>query len=121
VNEGLTKTVGILLIILGIGLHCWAFFTLHKWWSDDELCTSGPFKYVRHPMYAAWISLICPGVALHFNSWFFACWVILLHAIWHKLVKKEETAMMSKFGEVYDDYAKKTGCFFPKVLKLDIK
>ena len=118
VNEGLTKTVGILLIILGIGLHCWAFFTLHNWWSDDELCTSGPFKYFRHPMYAAWISLISPGIAFYLNAWLFLCWVILLHPIWHTLVKKEETTMMSTFGKIYGDYAKRTGRFIPKALKI---
>jgi len=82
-NFGLIKTLGIILIILGLGLHCWSFFTLRHWWSDNELCTSGPFKYVRHPMYAAWISLISPGIALYLNSWLFLPWVILLHPIWH--------------------------------------
>jgi len=117
-NFGLTKTLGIILVILGLGLHCWSFSTLRHWWSNDELCTSGPFKYVRHPMYAAWISLICPGIALYLNSWLFLPWVILLHLIWHTLVKKEETAMMSTFGKVYGDYAKQTGRFIPKILKI---
>jgi protein-S-isoprenylcysteine O-methyltransferase Ste14 len=69
-------------------------------------------------MYAAWISLISPGVALYLNSWVFVCWVILLHPIWHKLVKREENKMMFAFGKIYVDYAKKTGRFFPKELKI---
>ena len=117
-NSGLTKAVGIILVILGLGFHFWTFSTLRRWWSDDELCTSGPFKFVRHPMYAAWISLISPGVALYLNSWFFVCWSILLHPIWHKLVKKEETTMISTFGKIYGAYAKKTGRFFPNVLNI---
>jgi len=115
-NSGLTKTIGIILVILGLGLHFWAFSALRHWWSDDELCTRGPFKYVRHPMYAAWISLISAGVALYLNSWLFLCWAVLLHPIWHTLVKKEETTMMSIFGKTYGDYAKRTGRFIPKIL-----
>jgi protein-S-isoprenylcysteine O-methyltransferase Ste14 len=117
-NYGLKNAVGITLVILGLGYHFWTFSTLRHWWAHDGLCTSGPFKYVRHPMYAAWISLISPGIAIYLNSWLFVFWVILLHPIWHKLVKKEETIMMSTFGKVYGDYAEKTGRFFPKVLKI---
>jgi protein-S-isoprenylcysteine O-methyltransferase Ste14 len=112
---GLIKTVGIVMVILGLGLHFWSFSTLRNWWVDDKLCTSGPFKHFRHPMYAAWITFICPGFALYLNSWFYLFWVLLLHLFWHKLVKKEEIIMIDTFGDIYKDYAKRTGRFFPKM------
>ena len=114
----LMKTVGVVLVILGVGLHFWAFSTLRNWWADNKLCTMGPFQYFRHPMYAAWITLICPGVALYFNSWSYLFWALLLHPIWHQLVKKEEKTMSDMFGEEYKDYAKRTGRFVPKISNL---
>jgi len=114
---GLMKTMGMVLVILGLGLHLWSFSTLRNWWIDDKLCTKGPFKHFRHPMYASWITFICPGAALYLNSWFYLFWILLLHLLWHKLVKKEEIIMLDTFGNIYKDYARRTGRFFPKLLK----
>jgi protein-S-isoprenylcysteine O-methyltransferase Ste14 len=110
------KYFGIALVILGLGLHMWSFWTLRNWWANDKLCTKGPFKYFRHPMYAAWITFISPGIALYLNSWVYFIWVLLLHPIWHKLVKKEESTMINTFGDIYKDYARQTGRFIPKVI-----
>ena len=112
---GLIKIIGIILVILGLLLHLWSFSTLRSWWADDQLCTRGPFRQFRHPMYTAWITFICPGMALYLNSWFYLLWVSLLHLIWHRLVKKEEIIMTNEFGDTYKNYAKRTGRFFPKV------
>lgn len=120
-HAGLTKTVGIILVASGLLLHFWSFFKLRSWWEDDKLCTGGPFKYFRHPMYAAWITFICPGTALYLNSWLYLFWVLLLHLLWHRLVKKEEIIMTNTFGETYKDYAGRTGRFFPKLLNHGIK
>ena len=110
---GLMKSIGVVLIILGLGLHFWSFSTLRNWWADNKLCTKGPFKHFRHPMYAAWITFVCPGTALYLNSWLYLFWILLLHMIWHKFVKKEEIIMTDRFGEAYIDYARRTGRFFP--------
>ena len=111
---GLLKTTGIVLVILGLGLHFWSFSTLRIWWVDDRLCTRGPFQHFRHPMYAAWITFICPGLALYLNSWLYLLWILSLHLLWHQLVKTEEIVMIDRFGDIYRDYAQRTGRFFPK-------
>ena len=58
VDEIPMKTAGALLVAVGLGLHFWAFFALRNWWVNNRLCTRGPFKLFRHPMYAAWITFI---------------------------------------------------------------
>lgn len=110
---GLMKAAGMVLAISGLGLHFWSFFTLRSWWVDDQLCTRGPFQYFRHPMYAAWITFVCPGAALYLNSWFYLLWVFMLHLLWHQLVKKEERIMIDAFGDLYREYARQTGRFLP--------
>jgi len=119
-SASLMNIFGIVLVIFGLGLHFWSFSTLRSWWVDDKLCIRGPFKHFRHPMYAAWITFICPGVALYLNSWFYLFWVLLLHLLWHKLVKKEEIIMIDIFGDIYKDYARRTGRFFPKLMSYRI-
>ncbi|MFP4532022.1 MAG: methyltransferase family protein [Desulfobacterales bacterium] len=119
--QGLIKVIGIVMIILGVLLHFWSFSTLRSWWENNKICTRGPFKHFRHPMYAAWITFICPGIALYLNSWFYLFWLVLLHLLWHKLVKKEEIIMTNEFGDTYKNYARRTGRFFPKVWDFCIK
>ena len=111
----LLKVFGIILILAGLGLHIWSFRTLKSWWSHDQLCTRGPFQHFKHPMYASWISFACPGIALFFNSWVFIAWVVLLHPVWHWLIKKEEAVMQEVFGDAYEGYSKRTGRFLPKL------
>jgi protein-S-isoprenylcysteine O-methyltransferase Ste14 len=109
------KALGIVLVVLGLGLHFWSFFTLRHWWADGRLCTMGPFRYFRHPMYAAWITFVSSGVALYLNSWPYFLWVLVLHPIWHGLVKEEELAMADAFGDRYREYAGQTGRFILRV------
>jgi protein-S-isoprenylcysteine O-methyltransferase Ste14 len=105
---------GGLLVALGLGLHGWSFMTLRAWWGQSRLCTHGPFRYLRHPMYAAWISLIAPGTVLILNHFIYWVWLLALHVIWHALVRREEATMYHLFGETYRTYASRTGRFLPR-------
>jgi len=108
------KAVGVALVIIGLGLSFWSFWTLRNWWAKDELCTMGPFKWFRHPMYAAWITFIIPAVALYLNSWIILLFAVLIHQIWHQLVIQEEKMMLEIFPEEYRLYSTRTGRFFPR-------
>jgi protein-S-isoprenylcysteine O-methyltransferase Ste14 len=109
------KVVGVIFIVIGLGLHFWSMWTLRNWWAGDELCMIGPFRWFRHPMYAAWITFVLPAVAVYLNSCIILFFVILLHPIWHRLVIKEENMMRRKFNGTYQLYAERTGRFFPRI------
>ena len=114
-NPAPIKVVGGCLAVIGLGLHFWSMWTLRNWWGKDELCTMGPFKWFRHPMYAAWITFILPALALYLNSWIMLFFVVLLHSIWHRHVIREEKIMFEKFQNEYREYAARTGRFFPRI------
>jgi len=109
------KVIGAALVALGLAWHCWSLVTLRSWWFEDELCTRGPFRLVRHPMYAAWITFVSPGIALVLNSWVDLVWVGMRHPMWHTLVAQEEKMMHAAFGETYANYARRTGRFVPRL------
>ena len=108
------NVIGAALVALGLVLHCWSLVTLRRWWFADQLCTRGPFRLVRHPMYAAWITCVCPGVALLLNSWIYLGWAATLQPLWHKLVGREEDIMRAAFGPTYVRYARRTPRFVPR-------
>lgn len=101
-------------IVFGLFLHSWTFVTLRNWWKSEQLCIMGPFRYFRHPMYAAWMSFVSMGVALWLNSWVYVFWALLLHPIWHALAKREEKIVEDIFGDEYRRYAARTGRFVPR-------
>ena len=109
------KIAAVLFFLAGLGLHIWTGWTLRHWWINGQLCTRGPFKYLRHPMYAAWITFIALGICLYLNSWIFLFWYLILQPIWHRLVVVEENMMANTFGSEYYSYAARTSRFIPKI------
>jgi protein-S-isoprenylcysteine O-methyltransferase Ste14 len=114
-NPAPLRIVGLILIGIWICWHVWAIRTIRHWWMGDRLCCTGPYHYVRHPMYAGGIFLFAPGVAILFNSWVVLLWPVLVYPIWSTLVRKEEQMMLAVFGEAYSNYAGRTGKLFPRL------
>ena len=100
---------------MSLALIIWSVKSLPAAERGNKLCTTGAFKYVRHPLYAAFLSIFDFGLAIYLNSYIFILWAILLHPIWHYIVRYEERLMIDIFKEEYVDYQKKTGQFFPKL------
>lgn len=78
-----------------------------------ELVTSGPYKYIRHPMYASAYSMLS-GIGLLFFSWIWFAIMVAFIPIWLMDCRIEERQMTELHGETYLDYKKKVGMFRPK-------
>lgn len=109
------KYLAVIPLALAVGLHFWSLFTLRNWWRNNQLCTGGPFKYLRHPMYAAWITVFPLALVLLFNSPLVLLAAMAAHPFWHHLVQREEVMMSREFGDQYQNYAQTTGRFFPRL------
>lgn len=118
-NQSVLNSIFLVSILITIGLIVWSVKSLPTADRGNKLCTTGAFKYFRHPLYAAFLSVFNFGLAIYLNSYFFIFWAVLLHPIWHYIVSYEERLMIDIFKEEYVDYQKKTGRFLPKLaLKL---
>ena len=69
--------------------------------------TDGLYKFVRNPMYAAYLILIIPGISLLFNSWLALTTVILNYVLFSFMVEREYQYLRDKFGKEYEDYLAK--------------
>lgn len=79
-----------------------------------ELVTSGPYRWVRHPLYTSGLTLFL-ALGLMAGSWFVllatAIAFILLRGL---VIPREEQALVAKFGERYRTYMGRTGRLVPK-------
>ncbi|MHA2433947.1 MAG: methyltransferase family protein [Candidatus Thorarchaeota archaeon] len=77
------------------------------------LATEGPYKWVRHPMY---VSKMIFGLFLFLATGIWLTFLTLIAVVsLPTQARGEEEMLHDLFGDVYDDYAARTGRFFPKV------
>ncbi len=109
-------------------LYCfgvWLFFRAHAdlgtYWSpgleikeDHQLITAGVFKWVRHPMYAAFVVIAIAQIFMLQNYIVGPAFLILAIPFYLYRVKREERQLISHFGNEYLLYKKHTNALFPK-------
>jgi protein-S-isoprenylcysteine O-methyltransferase Ste14 len=109
------RMIGAGLLAIWLCWHIWCIRTIRRWWVHSQLCTTGPYRYVRHPIYAGASLLASLSISLMFNSWIVLLLPVFMFAIYSFLVRKEEAMMTAVFGEEYQRYAAKTGRLFPRI------
>lgn len=114
-NEFLLRTIFLVSVLATLVIVVWSLKSLPVAKRGNTLCTTGAFKYVRHPLYAAFLTVFSFGLAIYLNSYIYILWAVLLHPIWAYLVRPEEKLMIDIFGEAYLEYKKKTGRFVPRL------
>jgi len=105
-------------LITAAGLAAWSFRSLPVAARGVVLATSGPYRYVRHPLYASLLSCFNLGLAALLNDWIYFLWVAALHGVWQWVIRREEQLMCQAFPEQYPDYCRTTGRFFPRIPSL---
>ena len=81
---------------------------------EHTLSTSGPYRWVRHPLYTVGAILFI-SFGMMADNWFIAALGILAFIAMAKRTPQEEANLVEKFGDEYREYMKRTGRFFPKV------
>ncbi|MBI3014497.1 MAG: isoprenylcysteine carboxylmethyltransferase family protein [Candidatus Tectomicrobia bacterium] len=81
----------------------------------ERLATSGPYRYIRNPMYLGHI-IFLTGLTLTLRS-ALAALITIGTAIWfHYRILGDERRLVELFGEPYLDYTKKVKRWIPGVL-----
>lgn len=81
---------------------------------QHSLVTSGPYRWVRHPLYTVGSSLFI-AFGMMADNWFIAALGILAFIAMASRTPKEEANLIEKFGDEYREYMKQTGRYLPKL------
>ncbi len=112
---------GLLLLVIGAGFNISGRLWLKQNWgnnikiyTDHTLVTSGPFRLVRHPLYASLIWMFTGAAMVYKNPICLILNFFIFVPFMAYRARQEEKLLLQTFAE-YSDYKKKTGMFFPKL------
>ncbi len=120
VNNPIPQGIGMVLFLTGLGLALWARVYLGRNWGtpmsekvDAELVTTGPYRYVRNPIYSGLI-LAAIGTAVAV-SWYWIVAAVLMGAYFAYSATVEEHIMERLFPDDYPAYKRSTKMLIPFV------
>jgi protein-S-isoprenylcysteine O-methyltransferase Ste14 len=105
--------------IVGVILMVWAIWTMKlnnlnispDLKNNSILVLSGPYKLIRHPMYASVLLVTLMLVINHLTLWRVGFWLVLSIDLYFKFIY-EEKLLLTKYSE-YSDYMSKTKRLIP--------
>ena len=115
VSRWVNIAFGTVLIVVGIPLFILSGIMVHTHIGQGKLCTTGVYAYCRHPLYAAWVVFVIPGIVLIIGSVVAISWPLFLYVLCKKYTSEEEEYLRMKFGEEYLKYEKGVYAIFPKL------
>jgi protein-S-isoprenylcysteine O-methyltransferase Ste14 len=107
---------GAVVVLLGVGVRTWGAGHLLK---NDELTTSGPYAYVRNPLYAGTL-LTAAGFALIAGGWFLVG-LLLFVLPWFFLSyfprkdRTESERLEELYGDAFRAYRDRVPALIPRL------
>jgi protein-S-isoprenylcysteine O-methyltransferase Ste14 len=122
------RWIGIVVSCLGVAGEIWSAVSLGASYSPllriaekRVVVTAGPYRWVRHPLYAFWLPVIV-GWGVAACSWFIiVSGTVLIFVLAVIRVPREEVMMLQGFGESYRRYMTRTGRFVPRLWTVKAK
>jgi protein-S-isoprenylcysteine O-methyltransferase Ste14 len=119
--------IGAGVYFFSIGLYLWGLNALGQNFNASsgfgvrlhqahQLITTGPYAYIRHPMYVG-VILACWGGLLLYRTWTMLFFAIMMCGLIYR-ARTEEQALAQVFAETWHNYIRQVPAFIPR-LKLD--
>jgi protein-S-isoprenylcysteine O-methyltransferase Ste14 len=119
------RWVGATLLMMGVALlwlshhHLGISFHSLVVVKERSFVDSGPYRWIRHPIYSAYIMNYIGGGLLASNWVLTFIPVILFGVLVQQRVGREEESLIEQFGDHYHAYIARTGRFLPRVGSLN--
>jgi len=114
-----TFMLGVMLIGSGEALRVWGAGHIREYRGPFKsvrvLVTSGPYAYIRNPLYIANGIIGCGIVLLSGIYWFLPGFAALFALIYIPIVQAEEAYLTGRFGEEYRNYCRRVPRFLPRL------
>ncbi len=113
--------IGVFSMVLFVYVHMhlgkYFSYTL-KIYKDHKFITTGPYRFIRHPMYTAF-TIFHSAIFLLTSNWFIGIiWVGIILLILVFRIRIEEKVLFETFGNEYKEYKQITGSLLPPIFKL---
>jgi protein-S-isoprenylcysteine O-methyltransferase Ste14 len=112
--------VGVVLCLAGIGFAVWARVYIGRNWGmpmslreGHELVTSGPYAYVRHPIYSGLMIAMIGSALSESLLWLLVFSLYFTYFIFS--ARSEEKTMLAQFPDAYPAYRRRTKMLIPFV------
>jgi protein-S-isoprenylcysteine O-methyltransferase len=116
-----TANLGLALTLAGLTFALWARFMLGRNWSgtvtikrDHELVRSGPYAFVRHPIYSGFL-LALLGTVIAAGTLGASLGLAVVVLVLRMKSLTEESFMLEQFGSQYADYKRHVKALVPFV------
>lgn len=110
------------LVLFGLLVFIWARWTLGANWSanvaikkDHELVQSGAYRYVRHPIYTGFLTMMLGTAAAYGRLLGIIILAVCIGGFSLKAMQ-EESLLTEHFPDAYPAYKLKTKAFIPYIL-----
>ena len=100
------------LIFGGFILLSSAWQVLYRAQKQHAVATAGPYGYVRHPQYLAFV-LIMFGFLLQWPTLITLAMFPVLLVVYGRLARSEERDSLAEFGSAYEEYRRHVPAFLP--------
>lgn len=115
VDRTIVSVVGLVGVAAGVGTIVASYRSVRAAIDRDELCTDGPYRYVRHPLYAAWIWLLLPGATLLLGLPLLLSASPIMYIVTVRFLPREEATLEAEFGDEYAAYRDDVNALVPTI------
>ena len=103
--------IGACIAAFGLTIRALASGHVRK---DEQLTTSGPYAYMRNPLYFGSV-LIAAGFAMAGRNWWIVLLLVIMFAIIYiPTIRSEEAFLRATFPE-FEEYSRHVPRFFPRL------
>lgn len=117
-HSGVLHILSFVLIFAGFMVLSKSWHVLYHAQRRHELATAGPYRYVRHPQYVAFVAIML-GFLLQWPTLLTVAMFPVLVIMYVRLSISEEKDSEAAFGDAWRQYASVTPRFIPRLSKDD--
>lgn len=114
------QAAGLAICFAGFALAVWARRHLGRNWGmpmtlkeGHDLVTSGPYRYVRHPIYTGMLLALLGSAMVSGRLWLLVFLFTGIYCVYS--ARTEERLMLGQFPEQYEQYRKRSKALIPFV------
>lgn len=115
-SHRLCWTLGTSLVLLGAALRVWAQEHLHhRLRLPMHLTTSGPYQFVRNPLYIGNTLIYLGATVTSELEWMIPLTLLWCLGIYSLVVRYEEAQLQEQYGEAYRRYQQEVPRWLPRL------